>query len=79
MTLPFFIADGVELGTVLEGNLVISVLPSPGPIRSDGSAACFWSASISNNWLNNVCSTATNGFWLQVNIALHITHTNNPP
>ena len=57
----------MELGTVLEGNLVISVLPSPGPIKSDSDAACFWSASGSNNWLNNVCSSASSGYWIQVN------------
>ena len=51
---------------MLEGNLVISVLKSPGPIRSDSQAACFWSASGSNNWLNNVCSSAINGYWIQV-------------
>ena len=78
------IEDGVELGVVLEGNLVINVLPSPGPIRSDFTAACFWAASGSNNWLNNVCSSAASGYWLQVKnkqkklIISHISHTHGP-
>ena len=74
MAHPFFIEDGVELGIVLEGNLVISVLSSPGPIRSDETAACFWSASGSNNWLNNVCSSAVMGYWLQVNNQPNTSH-----
>lgn len=65
MAHSFFVEDGVEMGVVLEGNLVADQLNSPGPIRSDSTAACFWTASPSNHWKNNVCSGASNGFWIQ--------------
>jgi hypothetical protein len=59
------VEDGVEMGVVLEGNLVADQLTSPGPIRSDSGAACFWTASPANHWKNNVCSSAPNGYWIQ--------------
>ena len=65
MAHTFFVEDGVEMGVVLEGNLVASQLTSPGPIRTDLSAACFWTASGANHWKNNVCSGAANGYWIQ--------------
>jgi hypothetical protein len=65
MAHSFFVEDGVELGIVLEGNLVAGQLTSPGPIRSDASAACFWTASPANHWRNNVCAGASNGYWFQ--------------
>jgi hypothetical protein len=65
MAHSFFVEDGVEMGVVLEGNLVADQLTSPGPIRSDMSAACFWTASPANHWKNNVCSGAPNGYWIQ--------------
>jgi len=65
MAHSFFVEDGVELGIVLEGNLVAGQLTSPGPIRSDMQAACFWTASPANHWRNNVCAGGANGYWFQ--------------
>lgn len=41
-------------------------LTSSGPIRSDSSAACFWTSSNANSWEHNVCAgSAANGWWFQ--------------
>jgi hypothetical protein len=66
MAHSFFIEDGVELNNLIEGNLVIDQLTSPGPIKSDSSAACFWTASNTNHWRNNVCAGSMGtGWWAQ--------------
>jgi len=66
MAHSFFVEDGVELANVFDGNLVMSQLTSPGPIRSDAAAACFWTSSPGNIWRNNVCAGgSSNGFFFQ--------------
>jgi hypothetical protein len=66
MAHPFFIEDGVETNNIFDGNLIVDVLSSAGPIRTDASPACFWAANPSNHWRNNACSGGKNGMWLQV-------------
>lgn len=67
MAHSFFIEDGVEHGNTFEGNLIIGQLSAAGPIKSDGSASCFWAASLPNNWKSNVCSGVLQGnaWWFQ--------------
>jgi hypothetical protein len=62
----FFVEDGVELRSLFEGNLAVSVRPTANMLTSDLEASGFWSPSPGCIWRHNAAAGCSHfGFWFE--------------